>query len=262
VDSDSGGPIPSATLSIFDDWNPVEKTTDVAGQSAVAGLSPGIHRATVKADGYAPEARDVEVADTLDVQPFTITLNPARNSRTVLVLMPNCSSATSVEGVYRYDARTGQSLRLPCEGGMCRISEALAADEPVILNGPGLRVVPAGVLQTKSAVTLLPAGGPLVIRLRPGHRIQGGNLRASVTLAGVELEGPFLDQLAANCSIYSSVVCSDPPAPLTIGALPEGHAEVRIYTFGLDSRGRHQRELVAGPVPVTLPSPPIDIDLP
>jgi hypothetical protein len=118
------------------------------------------------------------------------------------------------------------------------------------------------MLQTKSAVALLPFGGPLVVRLRPGRRIQGGNLRVSVAVAGVELDGPFLDLIAANCSTFSSTVCSDPPAPLTIGALPEGRAEIRVYTFGLDSRGRRTRELVVGPVPVTLPSEPIDIALP
>jgi hypothetical protein len=264
VDSESGRPVPAATLSVFDDWNPVEKTTDAGGRATIAGLSPGIYRATVRADGYAPGARDVEVADTLDVQPFTITLNPDRSSRAVRVLAPNCAPVDSVQGFYRYDPRTGQSLRLPCDGGVCRVSEALDFEEPVILHGSmtGLRVVHAGMLRTKSAVALLPSGGPLVVRLRPGHRILGGSLRASVTLAGVELDGPFLDQIAANCSVYSSMVCSDPPAPLTIGALPEGRVEVRIYTFGLDSRGRRLRELVAGPVPVTLPSPPIDIDLP
>ncbi len=264
ADASTGQPVAGAALSIFDDWNPVSRISDDEGRIDIAALAAGTVRVTVKADGHSPESRDVEVADSRDPQAFTIALAPDGETKDVQVLLPDCSPASFVDASYRYDVRTGERLVLPCDPGICHINAALDDREPVILAGPlvGARIVPAGMLRARASIALLPYGGPLVVHLLPGKRIQGGDLGVSVSVNGVELGGRFLDEIARDCSTFSSEVDSDPPAPLTIGALPEGPVEIRVYANGLDSHGRRTKELVAGPVRVKLPSPPIDIALP
>ena len=120
VDSESGQPIPAATLSIFDDWNPVEKTTDAGGQATVAGLRP-----VFSGDGQSGRLRRRLQRGSrryLDVQPFTTRWTPRATGARF-----DPDAELFAGGLVELIDTTGELANHPASlrRRSCRVSEAL-----------------------------------------------------------------------------------------------------------------------------------------
>lgn len=254
LDADSGEPIPEAKLSYIDGDGSQLSKVDSSGTVTIESVPAGPFHATAIAKGYVNAPADWTVEDRDAPQPLEIDMKPKSDGNDFQVLMPDGSSAGNARAYYRYDPRTHSHIFIPCDAeGTCHPGERPADAEPIVLShdGAGLTVVPAGEIYETGSVTLWPSGGPLVLKLKPGPDSSAG------------CEGPVLSIRGFPVATDGSFACGDAPSPLEFKGLPAGEIDVTIVSKGVDDRGRFTPGVrLAGPIPVVLPSDPVDVELP
>ncbi len=253
-DAKTHAPIPGAKLAYIDSEGSQSQAADQNGELTIESIPAGAFHGTAFAKEYVNAKADWTIEDRDEPQPFEIDLSPKSEGNDFQALLPDGSPAAGAFGYYRFDPATRSRIFFQCdEEGICHPPERPGDAELVYLShaAAGLTILPAARIYAANSAVLLPPGGPLVVRVKPGPKSSEKCEFGIVTIGGVAI-----DQL-------SNFTCGAEPSPLEFQGLPAGQVEVKIVSRELDDHGRYSADIVlAGPVAVVLPSEPIEIAIP
>jgi hypothetical protein len=255
LDSKTREPIPEAKLIFLDSDGPQIPTADSNGVLTLDSIASGAFHGTAKAKDHVNAAVDWTIEDRSELQSFEVNLKPTSEGNDFQAVLPDGSPAGGARGYYRLDAATQSRVLFLCdEDGICHPGERPAPDDLVYLSHEkaGLTILPASEIYSSDHAVLLPAGGPLVVNIKPGPKNAVACEFGIVTVSGNGIE-----QLGS-----SNFTCGEKPRPLEFGGLAVGPVEVTIVSREYDDHERRTDTVIAGPVAVTLPSPPIEIEIP
>ncbi len=253
-DAKSHDPIPGAKLVYFDSEGTQNPVADQNGELTVESVPAGPFHGTAVAKEYVNAKADWTIEDRDEPQPFEIDLSPKTQGNDFQAFLSDGSPAASAVGYYRFDPSTSARILFWCdEAGICHPAERPGDEELVYLShaAAGLTILPAGRIYESNSAILLPAGGPLVVRVKPEPKLSEKCEFGIITIRGIPIEQT------------GNFTCGAEPWPLEFQGLPAGQVEVTIVSRELDDHGRFSGDTVlAGPVAVVLPSDPIEIAIP
>lgn len=253
-DAKSHAPIPGAKLVHIDSEGSQSSVADQNGDLTIESVPAGAFHGTAVAKEYVNASADWAIEDRDEPQPFEIDLSPKAEGNDFQVFLPDGSPAAAAFGYYRFNPVTGSRNIFQCDQeGICHPPEKPGDAELVYLShaAAGLTILPAGRIYEADSAVLLPAGGPLVVRIKPESKSSEKCEFGVVTIQSIPIEqtGHF--------------TCGAEPWPLEFTGLPAGQVEVKIVSRELDDHGRYSADTVlAGSVAVVLPSDPIEIAIP
>ncbi|MGH9441070.1 MAG: hypothetical protein ACRD16_02225 [Thermoanaerobaculia bacterium] len=254
VDAKTGEPVSGARLVYLDADGSQAPRVDTNGTVTIESIPSGPFHATAVSKDHVNKTEDWTLEDREEPQTFRIEMQPRTEGNEFQVLLPDGSPAAGAFGYYRFDPGMQTRVSFRCdEQGICHPDERPGANELVYLshNAAGLTILPAGQIYQSNSAMLWPAGGPLVVKIKPGP---GGNDKCEFVLATIN--GAPIEQT-------SNWTCGAAPGPVELGGLPAGPIGLTIVTHEIDDHGRSTEDVVlAGPVTVTLPSDPIEIAIP
>jgi hypothetical protein len=251
-DADSGQPIEGAKLVFIDPAGVQAPRSDASGAIDIPSVAAGAFHGTVVAKGYVNTVVDEVIEDREDSPPLEIAMKPRSGGNGFPVYSPDGSPARNAHASYRVNVVTDSSVMIPCDGdGICDPGERLADGEWVVVQqeGAGLTLRRAAEIYASRSVVLEPAGGPLIINLKPDHPAPNVCQSAFVSIGGVPVER------------WPSFTCAG-RWPIKMGGLPSGPIEVTIVSLRIDDQGRRIQAPIAGPMTVQMPSGPVEIPIP
>ncbi len=257
LDAKTHDPIPGAKLVFIDSEGLSIRKPIRSARLKLDSVPSGPFHATAVAKDYVNSTVDWAIEDRDDAQTFEIEMNRETKGNDFQVSLPDGSPAANAWAFYRYDAITDSHILIPCDGeGNCHPAERPVDSDLIFLKHPdaGLTILTAGTLYASRTAVMSPAGGNLVIHLRPGPKSQG-----ACESAIIELHGVAIGRYEASGSQF---VCGPNPEPLTLAELPAAALDVSIVLLSYDDHSRPIPVRIAGPITVTLPSGPIEISLP
>jgi len=251
-DASSGQPIEGAKLVFIDATGAQFPRSDAAGAIDLPSVAAGQFHATLVAKNYVNKIIDVVLDDRDDAPPLEIAMTPRTGENGFQVYLPDGNPAANAYAYFRFDPVSEIRVRIPCDpDGICDPGERPGDAEWIAVGHPqaGLTLRRAGEIYAAGSFVLAPAGGRLVIHLKPGGAAPDDCQKAIISIGGVSVESS------------ASFTCGD-RWPIEVGGLPVGPVQVTIVSLRTDDQGRRIETPVTEPVNVQLPSGPVEIPIP
>jgi hypothetical protein len=266
VDSITSLPIRDGRLIFMSGAGVNVPPADDSGRVDITTLRPGQAELTGQAPGYQTRRFHFEVAETDDPQDETLALTPKGPGRSFRALLPSGSPASNVSARYVEGHDEIGGLLIPCDAaGNCVAPDSASDFAMAIFFGPdfGLTVRPLSDVVDAGTVVLDPSGGILDVYV-PARAAGSTPVQVAVVVNGLDVEGHLLllvDEASGGEGLFNYTAFEVGARRLTVRGLPTGRVMVRLISVPADRSADPYPPIVAGPIEVTLPSPPVTLSV-